>query len=547
MNDCRQLLAEFARTHSESAFRELVSRYLNLVYSTALRLVDGDEHRARDVAQVVFADLARKAGELAPEIMLGGWLHRHACFVATNTMRGERRRLAREREAVEMNALHEAAEPDFARLAPLLDETINQLEEADRTAILLRFFEQKDFRAVGQSLASSEDAARMRVNRALDKLRDLLAQRGIRTTASALGVVISAQAIQAAPAGLAAAITTTVLAGSAVTTTTLLATTTKTIAMTTLQKSLLLATFAVLTGAGIHEARQAAQLRDQVQTLQQQQAPLAEQLRQLQGRLADATNRLANVLADNSQLRSNPNQTQLLKLRGEVTRLQNDALLASDPIVKKALLWKANVEKMKQLFSEHPEQEVPEMKLLSEQYFFDLARDQDLESSNGVRKAFSEIRMRAKNTFAYPLQTALKKYVDENNGQLPATMSELKSYFDTPPDDAMLDQYKLLYTGNISEVKGNFVVRDKQVIDPEFDDAWQVGPNGYGPDATGRASASMQATADALAPAIKAYMDANGGNQPARLDQLKPFLATPDQQTAYEDAAKSDLRISRPK
>ena len=323
MNDCRQLLADFAQTRSEPAFREIVTRYLNLVYSSALRLVDGDAHRAQDVAQVVFADLADKAGELPPEIMLGGWLHRHACFVAANTMRGERRRLARESEAVEMNSLHENAGADFSRLAPLLDETINQLDEADRAAILLRFFEQQDFRSVGQSFASSEDAARMRVNRALDKLRDLLAQRGIRTTAGALAAVIAVNAVQSAPAGLATTISTAaVLTGTAVSASTLVAAT-KTIAMTTLQKTLVTAALATTIGAGIFEAHQAAQLRGQNRSLQQQQAPLAAQIRQLQQERAAATNQLADMQVELAT--ANRNNSELLKLRGEIGALRQQA------------------------------------------------------------------------------------------------------------------------------------------------------------------------------------------------------------------------------
>src|SRR6185312_5124168 len=111
----------------------------------------------------------------------------------------------------------------------------------------------------------------------------------------------------------------------------------------------------------------------------------------------------------------------LLRLRGEVTRLRSDAELANDPVVKQALRRKANVEKMKQLFLEHPEQRIPEMELLSEQSFFDLARDQDLESSNGIRTAYSEIRNRAENLFAAELQPALQKYYQSNSNQPPAS------------------------------------------------------------------------------------------------------------------------------
>src|SRR5215212_9091493 len=102
MTDSQNAFAEYIRTGSDSAFRELVTRYVDLVYSTALRLVEGDTHPAEDVAQVVFVDLARAARTFSSEIRLVGWLHRHACFVAAKTMRGERRHQSRERQAVEM-------------------------------------------------------------------------------------------------------------------------------------------------------------------------------------------------------------------------------------------------------------------------------------------------------------------------------------------------------------------------------------------------------------------------------------------------------------
>src|SRR6266513_376446 len=155
MTESQNLLAEYVQTGSDAAVRELVTRYVDLVYSTAHRLVEGDRHRAEDVAQTVFVDLARMARTLPNDVMLGGWLHRHTCFVAANTMRGERRRQSRERQAVEMNALQGNSDEDFSLIAPILDEAINELTEADRTAILLRFFEQRDFGSVGEALGSN--------------------------------------------------------------------------------------------------------------------------------------------------------------------------------------------------------------------------------------------------------------------------------------------------------------------------------------------------------------------------------------------------------
>src|SRR5216117_2108116 len=118
MTDSQKLLAEYVQTGSEAAFRELVTRHVNLVYSAALRLVGGDTHRAEDVAQTVFVDLAGRARTLSPDVVLGGWLHRHTCFVAAKAMRGERRRRLRERRAVEMSSQQDTPRPTWRRLRP---------------------------------------------------------------------------------------------------------------------------------------------------------------------------------------------------------------------------------------------------------------------------------------------------------------------------------------------------------------------------------------------------------------------------------------------
>lgn len=316
------MLDDYVRTESDSAFRELVSRYVDLVYSTALRLVESDTHRAEDVAQTVFVDLARSARTLSNDVMLGGWLHRHTCFVAMKTMRGERRRQSRERQAVEMNALQSESGPDFSLVAPQLDEAINELGESDRAAILLRFFEQHDFRSVGQALGSSEDAARMRVTRALEKLESLLKSRGVTTSATALAAALSANAIQAAPIGLAVSISTaTVLVGTTLQTSTAFVAA-KTIAMTTLQKAFITAVVAVVAGAGIYEARLASNLRKELQTLRAQSVT-TERNQKTPSVRDDTAQQLAALREENERL--NRNTSELLKLRDKVSRLQNEA------------------------------------------------------------------------------------------------------------------------------------------------------------------------------------------------------------------------------
>ena len=215
ITDSQPLLADYAANGAERAFRELVTRYVDLVYSTALRLVEGDTHRAEDVAQTVFADLAGMAPKLSPNSALGGWLHRHTCFVARTVMRGERRRQARERQAVEMSALDNQPDIALTEIAPVLDEAINELGADDRDAILLRFFERRNLRSVGEALGVNENVAQKRVARAVQELAGLLRRRGFTLPAATLAAGLAAGAVTAAPAGLAASIAGTVFGGAA--------------------------------------------------------------------------------------------------------------------------------------------------------------------------------------------------------------------------------------------------------------------------------------------------------------------------------------------
>src|SRR5207249_6514149 len=139
MTHDEQLLRQYAEEGCESAFAELVTRYIDLVYSVALRVVNRDAHLAQDVTQKVFIDLARKAHRLPRGVVLAGWLHRHTCYTAATAVRTERRRRTREHTAMEMRALDDNTESSWERVAPFLDEALNELKSADRHALVLRF------------------------------------------------------------------------------------------------------------------------------------------------------------------------------------------------------------------------------------------------------------------------------------------------------------------------------------------------------------------------------------------------------------------------
>jgi RNA polymerase sigma factor (sigma-70 family) len=299
MTESRQLLADYAENGSEAAFGELVRRYIDLVFSTALRLVGGDKHRAEDVAQTVFMDLARRASKLHRETMLGGWLHRDTCFVAAKLMRGERRRRLRERQAAEMNALNHA-DTDFVQAIPLLDQAINELGDEDRQAILLRFYERMDLRSVGQALGGSENAAQKRVSRALEQLHTILSRRGVALSVAALGAGLGSEAVTAAPGALAASIAGSVLAAS---TTGLGATGTLTKALL-LTKGKLAILGTVLAGAMATRLVMQHEAQDRVQT---ENESLKRQLEQLQLVVTENA-RLSNQVAQVTSIQSLPTE-----------------------------------------------------------------------------------------------------------------------------------------------------------------------------------------------------------------------------------------------
>ncbi len=217
-----ELLRRYVEERSETAFAELVGLHVNLVYFAALRQVGGDAHRAQEVAQSVFTDLARKAASLTGRTTLTGWLHTSTRFAATKARRADFTRQQHEQEATTMNALLSDSDParpelvegaaEWERLRPMIDDVIHELDDRDREAVLLRYFANRPFAEVGAALRLSEDAARMRVDRALDKLRAALARRGVSSTSAALAAVFANQVGATAPVGLAAALSSAALA-----------------------------------------------------------------------------------------------------------------------------------------------------------------------------------------------------------------------------------------------------------------------------------------------------------------------------------------------
>lgn len=341
-----ELIRLFAREQSQDAFTELVNRHLDLVHSAALRQVRSPE-LAEEISQTVFTNLARTAASLKPDTHLTAWLYQVTRHTAIDVIRREARRQAREQIAYQMSELNDRPS-DWSHIEHWLDEAMEALPPVDRTAVLLRYFENKSLREVGTETGTSEDAAQKRVARAVDRLREELGRRKVAVGTAALVGLVSANAVQAAPVGLATSVATGSLATfTALTSSTVLAKT-FTLAMTTTQKILLGTTLAAAIAVGVYQTQQNSKLRQQVQILQQQQeqaSALTNELQQLQKERDRARNAAAALANQDTGQKKGSNE--VLKLRGEVGRLRQEkneiaatsglSKITADPEARKAM------------------------------------------------------------------------------------------------------------------------------------------------------------------------------------------------------------------
>ena len=323
MNNDTELLRRYVEAGSECAFSDLVREHLNLIYSTALRETSGDRAQAEDLSQAVFTEFARKSRRLLGHPCVAGWLYTTVRHLAANWRRSDRHRRQREQEAQSMNELLAAVPHNevWQRIGPVLDDALHDLKETDRAVVVLRFLEERTLAEVGVRLGLSEEAARARVDRALEKLRGLLARRGITSTASGLAAALAIGAITPAPAALASSIAGAALAGATVATTGSTAlcllkvmSITKTQVMVIGALVLAGVTVPVVQQTRLQRARaENAQLRAQATELKAQ----ADEAATVRGE----TERVRTVQADKAELESlrqwkAQTQPELLRLRG---------------------------------------------------------------------------------------------------------------------------------------------------------------------------------------------------------------------------------------
>ena len=493
----QQLLRDYAANQSDPAFAELVRRHIDLVYSAALRMVC-DSHLAEDVTQGVFVALAQNAQQLTNHPVLSGWLHRTTQNLAANAVRANVRRQTREQEAVLMNELT-AAEPDatWERIAPHLDAALGELSEPDRDAVLLRYFERKTARDIDETLGISDEAAQKRVSRAVERLREFFAKRGVTVGAGGLVVVISANAVQAAPVGLAATISTAaaLIAGPTLTSATTV-TATKAIAMTAMQKFLVAAiVVASVTTPVLVQHRGQTRLAEQDSALQRQAQRLAE--------IQKENERLAHLLAQADGSRSIPagQFNELLRLRGQVSGLNRDLrelteakaarlTTQSNVLATTAKVWSERVNQLKQWLDANPAGKIPELQFLTDQNWMEAIYPLTLNSDEEYRRAMSTVRANAEGRVLDLLAGALRQYAQANSGRFPGEISQLSPYFRQPIDDAILNRYEIVQADSlVSKLQrgSEWVITQKAPVD----EVWDVR---FAEDMTGGSMADCRVT-----------------------------------------------------
>lgn len=414
--DDSALIQEFVAHDSQTAFAEIVHRYTDFVYSAALRQVNGDSGLASDVSQTVFLDLGRKARSLDGNISLPGWLHRATRLAALAVLRARERRSVREREAFRVQEFERMETSfDWDAVRNVIDEALDNLNETERRAVLLRYFQKRTFTEISAALCITEDAARMRVDRSLEKLRLLLTKKGVTSTSAALSAALTTQSVISAPAGLSSSIALAATAAFAQSTSTSLLT----IMATTKLKTTIAAIIAAGAAAiATHEHQKAKALEMRVTTAESEilnSPPNASQKAPSNGEM------------ELNQLRAE--HSELMRLRAEVAELRKNQ---SSPTTAAA------------------------------------RSKQEDEPSDPVKEANKTISM-ARMNYVAGWGIAFILTAGENGGMMPKSFAEAAKHYPAQAAPVMSafdpDKFEIVFSGSLNEVPPQtIIVREKNAF-----------------------------------------------------------------------------------
>lgn len=520
-----ELLQRYVKEGAEDAFTALVSRHFKVVYQAARRQVGGDAHKAEDVAQVVFSELARQAPALCGRPVLLSWLYTTTHFAAAKLRRGDRRREQRENEDYLMrSATNDSTSVSVDRdLAAVLDTAMQELPEKDREAVLLRFFQGCSFREVGAMLRVSEEAARKRVSRALADLERVLSRRGVVSTAAALAIALETQAAQPVPTAALAAIARAALrdgaahaavaGGSA-------AAAGGALVVFMKAKSIVATALLLAAAAGLYY--QHAQVQDLRAALASAQAE---------------SKRVGQLLSDERRAISG----ERFSAPAAVPPIATPAGAAADPAIIAALdAWFAKIDRLTAYLKANPQMRIPQMDALTGNDWLDVAKNYAFEAEADYRQALGDLRGKARSKFSDQIGKAVVAAIAASGGQAPDDPLALAPYL---PPGFNLDILRQLQRNPSGRVPGLTAMGvDKQPQYPYIDarvDLWDglvyygqggvvTSPNVPGQQAVRKAIADYTTATGApptQAAQLKAYPNLEK-IEPAALDALFAALTT---------------------
>ena len=507
-----ELLQAYTRNGSERAFGELVRRYLDLVYSAARRQVRAP-HLAEEVTQNVFIDLTRSAKKLKASQPLAAWLFLVTRRRVIDILRSEARVYSQTEPLVEDPA--EKTSGASGRIEPLLDEAVASLGEDDRRAVILRFFENRSLREVGDLLGASEAAAQKRVSRAIKQLRAYFGKRGVVLGAAAVASQISAQAVMPAPAALAANISAVTALAAASTQVSQI------ILMTTVKKIAFSAALALSVGVALYEAHQRSSEKARTHSLEERLEALLKESRDLREQQDAVSKRLALA------------ESELASVRATAA--------GGDPELESALeAWLDKVKMLSTWLEKMPDKRIPEMAFLTEDDWLEAAKNARFGTDLEIRESLAKLRGLALHRISTPINDALSRYRKETRNRLPPEPRALASYFDPAIDPAILDNYEIADRDEtkIIDMDGKMplrVMRNK-LVDDIYDTQLSYMSGGT-------MVQQVRLSQDAIAEAVREYRRINNGQSPSEPAQIAPYLKRPIHPEYLKQSLKDAAKI----
>lgn len=484
---------------AEKAFALIVERHLSLVYSVARRQVRSPQ-LAEEVAQSVFVDLARNAARIDRHAPLAAWLHLVSRRTAVDVVRRESRRQAREQAAATLADM-KPNPSSWSAVEPLLDEAVESLPPADRSAILLRYFENRSLREIGAALGTSDDAAQKRVSRALEHLREFFLKRGVTVTAGRLATDLSAFTLETAPATLCSGITSAVSLSAAAVSPALVSAV-PTMALTAIQKTALTLASVAIAGVIIYETSLLIQQRQDLVTTR-------EHVAQVDARLQ--LTHAAHTKAISRQQEARARLAGLARLSG------------SDPDVEREIdAWLQRLDRLRQLAATRAEYNIPELAALTENDWFTTAREAAFETEEQTRATFRKLHETARTSLANAFSRALTRFVDAHDGQLPTDPAQLAAHVDRRLPPELFERCEMLHNGAISIVPaGEWILAERLDFARARDSRLYVTGQGSGTE-------DLTTVSDReFRLALRAFAAANRGRLPTEAAQLVGHFPTP--------------------